>query len=158
MNRKVATFLGYPHYSKSGKKIFTCFVLKYLYNKINLKKTIMKIELKYDGKNYYDPIFILFWNNEKNKFVIGICHNNMKNYDFIIDDIQNNFEKYSNIEQKIMYYTKNNVYVFDLKDNFNLLPINQNFEHSVALLNENDKIIEKEYRVFETIINEDTTK
>ena len=118
----------------------------------------MKIELKYDGKNYYDPIFILFWNNEKNKFVIGICHNNMKIYDFIIDDIQNNFEKYSNIEQKIMYYTKNNVYVFDLKDNFNLLPINQNFEHSVALLNENDKIIEKEYRVFETIINEDTTK
>ena len=58
------------------------------------------------------------------------------------------------IEQKIMYYTKNNVYVFDLKDNFNLLPINKNFEHSVALLNENDKIIEKEYRVFETIINQ----
>jgi predicted methyltransferase len=118
----------------------------------------MKIELTYDGKNYFDPVFKFFWNNEKDKFAIGICYSNIQNYDFIIADIDNNFEKYENNAEKLFYYTHINVYVFNLNEFFKLLPKNKIFEHSIVLLDKNDKIIENNYRVFEAILNENSNQ
>ena len=118
----------------------------------------MKIELTYDGKNYYDPLFLLFWNEQKNDFCIGIKHNERRNYQFILDDINSNFEKYTLNLTSFCYYTKENVYVFDFKHQYDLLPKNKKFEHSIVLLDKNDKIIEKNYRVFEAIIHENNNK
>lgn len=119
----------------------------------------MKIELKYDDKNYYDPVFTMLYNDKfYDNFAFAICHQKTKDYSFIREDINNNFEKCEIKGTSFYYYTKENVYKFDLKDNFNLLPINKSFKHCVVLLDENDKIIEKECRTFNTILYENTNQ
>ena len=108
----------------------------------------MKIDLKYDGKNYYDPIFKLFWNDEKNNFAIGICQSDIINYEFIVDDINNNFENFKIKNNSFCYYTKENVYVFDLNNSFYLIPRKKDFKHCIVILDLNDKIIKNTYRQF----------
>jgi hypothetical protein len=113
----------------------------------------MKIELTYDGKNYFDPVFTFMWNNEKNDFAIGISFNDRRSYQFIIDDIIENFEDFKIKDTSFCYYTKENVYVFNLKNGFNLIPINKVFEHCVVLLDKDDNIIEQTYKYFKCTRN-----
>lgn len=112
----------------------------------------MKIELKYDGKNFYDPLFSFMWNDEKDDFGIGIRYDNDTkhhiDYQFVIDDIEKNFEKHEIKGTSFCYYTKENVYVFNLRDSFELIPRKKNFSHAVVLLDENGKIINGRYRQF----------
>jgi len=111
----------------------------------------MKIDLTYDGKNYYDPLFTFMWNNEKDNFGIGIKHSDIIDYTFIREDFLNNFEKFEIQGTSFYYYTNENVYVFNLKENINLIPINEKFIHSVVLLDKNDNIIERQYKSFKCI-------
>ena len=108
----------------------------------------MKIDLTYDGKNYYDPLFTFMWNNEKDNFGIGIKHSDIIDYNFIVDDINNNFENFKIKGNSFCYYTKENVYVFDLSDSFYLIPKEKDFKHCIVLLDNNNKIIKKTYRQF----------
>ena len=75
----------------------------------------MKIELKYDGKNYYDPIFIFFWNNEKDNFKIGIKFSKIIDYTFMREDLLNHYERLSVIKYYKFVYNRdiniNNVYI-----------------------------------------------
>ena len=52
----------------------------------------MKVELKYDGKNYYDPLFTFFWNDEKDNFKIGIKFSEIIDYTFMREDLLNHYE------------------------------------------------------------------
>lgn len=119
----------------------------------------MKIELKYDGKNYYDPQFILLWNIDKTKFAIGICPSEAQDYKIIINDMNHNFEKcITDNKTTFYYYTKENVYVFNFKDDFKIFPVNREFEHSIVLLDKDDKIIEDNYLVFKATLNGNSDK
>lgn len=108
----------------------------------------MKIELIYDGKNYYDPLFTFMWNDEKDNFAIGIKFNEKRDYKFVIEDLINNFEKHEIRGNRFYYYTKENVYTFNLSENFNLIPRKQDFSHCVVLLDKNDNIIKGTYKQF----------
>ncbi len=123
-----------------------------LINIKNLKKTHMKIELKYDGKNYYDPLFTFFWNDEKDNFKIGIKFSEIIDYTFMREDLLNHYEIFKINGTSLYYYTKENVYVFNLEDSFNLIPIDKMFFHSIVLLDKNDKIIENQYKSFKCTI------
>lgn len=116
----------------------------------------MKIELKYEGKNYYDPKFIFFWNDQCDNFGIGIKFNPEKNYQFIIDDIMNNIEDFKINETSFYYYTKYNVYAFNLNESFKLVPRNKNFSHCVVILDKDDKIEEQQYKSFECLRDENS--
>jgi len=114
----------------------------------------MKIDLTYDGKNYYDPLFTFMWNDEKDDFGIGIKHNERRDYQFIINDINNNFETFKINDNSFCYYTKENVYVFRLnKEMFERIPKQKQFSHCVVLLDNNDKIIRQPYKYFKCIRN-----
>ena len=112
----------------------------------------MKIELKHDGKNYYDPSFIFFWNDEKDYFKIGIKNSKIIDYSFVREDLLNNYENFKINGTSFYYYTKENVYVFNLKDSFNLIPVKKSFLHCVVLLDKNDEIIENEYKYLKCTI------
>lgn len=111
----------------------------------------MKIELKYDGKNYYDPVFILMWNDEQTNFAIGIKSQDDIDYTFIRKDLLDNYEKFEITGSTFYYYTKENVYVFNLNKKIQIIPVNQNFEHCVVLLDKNDNIILNDYKGFNCI-------
>ena len=112
----------------------------------------MKIELKYDGKNYYDPLFTFFWNDEKDNFKIGIKFSEIIDYTFMREDLLNHYESFKINDTSLYYYTKENVYAFNLEDSFNLIPIDKMFFHSIVLLDKNDKIIENQYKSFKCTI------
>lgn len=113
----------------------------------------MKIELKYDGKNFYDPLFTFMWNDEKDDFGIGIKAHEKRSYQFVIDDIISNYEDFKINGTSFCYYTKENVYVFNLRENFKLIPKGKKFEHCVVLLDESGKMIEQTYKAFRCIRN-----
>lgn len=112
----------------------------------------MKIELKYEDKNYYQPSFKFMWNNECDNFGIVIKFNDKRSYDFVIEDLRENFEKHEVKGGTFYYYTKENVYAFDLSKNYNLIPKQKDFKHCVVLLGKDNQIIERTYKQFTSML------
>lgn len=112
----------------------------------------MKIELKYNGKNLTDPDFTLLYNNEKDSFAIAVNYDDSEDYENIRQDIMSSFENHEIKGTSFYYYTKDNVYMFNLEEGFEIIPINKPFSHCVVLLDKNDKIVEKQYKKFDSIL------
>lgn len=116
----------------------------------------MQVLFKYDGKNYDNPMFTFFWNDEKDNFGIGLIYDEIyykDDYNLVMEDLIFNYEKFKIDGTSFLYYTKENVYSFDLEDEFKLIPINKKFNHSIVLLDKNGNIKEEKYKIFECVFN-----
>lgn len=118
----------------------------------------MKIELKMNGKNFFDPSFIFFYNEDKTEFSLGIRYTEDYDYNFIREDLINNFENFEIKGNTFIYSTKENIYIFDLKEEFQIIPLNTKFKHGIVLLDKNDKILDMPYLKTTIKINENNNK
>ena len=118
----------------------------------------MKIDLTMNGKQYFDPLFKVLYSDEKTHFLLGITKKNITDYSFIIEDFLHNLIEFRIENQKFIFETNEKIFMFELGENFLILPKNKDFNIGIVLLDNNDKIIEQEYQDFTANIHENNNK
>lgn len=102
--------------------------------------------LNNDKNNFY-PDFIFLREVKNYDFNLVLLYNTNIDSSILIIDLINNFEKHEIKNRSFYYYTKENCYIFDLKEHINLIPINIEFSHFVSYFDKNDNIINSEYNI-----------